>query len=229
MIMKTSLWSSLGRICKRWSLAESSQVHFLRTLSSLDETRYSDGVAKFGLHRSTTGFVLQGPPYDFIICSIQGNLCSSGADAVGLLSQAFTALGWVCFVLFGGRYVIPALASSASVQGACVSCVHANWMCSSNGKQHPKGAPHSILLHLMWPIVYGAVRGVGLGAVSAASELCTPYKFPMVTRDCRGDLSLPSTSLVSGYKVFITAPRPLHSNTWKLVSFLISLRIFKPG
>ena len=72
---------------------------------------------------------------------------------LGLLSQAFTARGWACFVLFGGHYVIPALASSASVQGACVGCALVNWMCSPNSREHPRGAPQAAFyLRLMWPM-----------------------------------------------------------------------------
>lgn len=118
--MKTLLWSSLGRICKRWNLAELSQVRFLRTPSSLSETRYSDGMAKFSPHCSTTGFVLQASLYDSIICNIQGNLCSSGADVF-----------WACYP----RLLLPLVGFVLFVWGSLcnsspgVVCVCAGGLC----------------------------------------------------------------------------------------------------
>lgn len=75
--------------------------------------------------------------------------------ALGLLFQAFTAHGWACFVLFGGHYVIPALASSASMQGARVGSVLVNWMCSPKGREYPRGAPRSLLTQVDVAHVYG--------------------------------------------------------------------------
>lgn len=72
-----------------------------------------------------------------------------------MLPQAFTARGWACFVLFGGHYVIPALASSASMQGARVGSVLVNWMCSPKSREHPRGAPRSLLTQVDVAHVYG--------------------------------------------------------------------------